>query len=91
MLDEGKQDIPDTAIDRAHWIGPESSPYKCKAIFVRFTMFCHRTVEKIKNNVKAISNLFSNGRKGILILYENNHCITQYKNICFFLNIFCFL
>ena len=48
MLDESKQDIPDTAIDRAHWIGPESSPQKCKAIFVRFTMFCHRTVEKNK-------------------------------------------
>ena len=47
--------------------------------------------KKIKNNVKAIANLFSNGRKGILILHENNHCITQYKNICFFLNIFCFL
>ena len=48
MLDESKQDIPDTAIDRAHWIGPESSPYNCKAIFVRFAMFCHRTVEKNK-------------------------------------------
>ena len=48
MLDEGKQDIPDTAIDRAHWIGPESSPYNCKAIFVRFAIFCHRTVEKNK-------------------------------------------
>ena len=54
MLDEGKQDIPDTAIDRAHWIGPESSPYNCKAIFVRFAIFCHRTVEKNKRMLKRL-------------------------------------
>ena len=38
--------------------------------------------------IKAIVNLFSYGKKKILILYENNHNITLYKKNgkknCFF-------
>ena len=61
MFDESELDIPETVIDRAHWIGPEYSNYKtnrkCKVIIVTFTMFRHRTLvyqarKKIRNNVK---------------------------------------
>ena len=48
LFTEGKVEIPDTVLDRAHRIGPsytdKASKKNCKSIIVRFTTFRHRTM-----------------------------------------------
>ena len=44
--------------------------------------------ERLRDDFKTIVNLFSYGKKKILVLYENHHYMTSYKKDCFFLNIY---
>ena len=62
LFKEGKVNIPESVIDRAHRTGSRyleafSNKY-CKSIIIRFTTFCHRTMfygvkTKLKRGVKT--------------------------------------